>query len=207
MKRSAIGAGAMALFLFAAVPPVLAQSGHQGGMHKNMPDKGHMSGKGHMGGKVGGHMMAHDGLAGAPGDPAKVTRTIAITMRDNFFEPEEISIEAGETVRFVVSNEGQFLHEFSLGSAAMHAQHQQQMATMMQHGMITPTGIDHERMKMDHGGKPMMHDAGGSLLIESGQTAELVWTFGEATALEFACNMPGHYGAGMMGQVHFGQGN
>lgn len=146
-------------------------------------------------------MGGHADVAGKPGNPADVTRTVTVTMRDNYFKPEEIAIAAGETVRFVVRNEGQFLHEFSVGTAAMHAKHQAEMEMMMQHGMITPTKIDHEKMKMDHGGKTMMHEDGSSLLVEPGQTKDLVWSFSKATDLELACDMPGHYGAGMMGHV------
>ena len=37
----------------------------------------------------------------------------------------------------------------------------------------------------------------------AGQSGELVWTFGKAAAtLEFACNVPGHYAAGMRGPLH-----
>jgi len=146
------------------------------------------------------HAMAF----GEPGDPAKATRTIEITMGDNYFEPENLTVAAGETVRFVVTNEGEFLHEFNLGTAHMHAEHQEMMMTMMEHGMLTPTGIDHDVMNMDHSAMGMpdhQHDDFNSVLVEPGDTQELVWTFAEATGLEFACNVPGHYDSGMMGDV------
>ena len=54
----------------------------------------------------------------ALGDPAKATQTVAVTMNDNYFEPERISVPAGATVRFVVKNEGSLLHEFNTGRAA-----------------------------------------------------------------------------------------
>ena len=46
-----------------------------------------------------------------------------------------------------------------------------------------------------------MHHDGNSVLVEPGKTAELTWTFGTATELEFACNIPGHYQSGMVGKV------
>lgn len=157
---------------------------------------------------AGGHGGGHgDGMAiGERGDPAKVSRTIEIIMKDNFFEPEEIEVKAGETVRFVIKNQGEFLHEFNIGTAAMHADHQKEMATMMEHGMITPTKIDHKMMKMGHGGggQMMNHDDANSVLVEPAKTAELIWKFSESTELEFACNVPGHYDSGMMGPVHMG---
>src|SRR3546814_17355335 len=70
-------------------------------------------------------------------------------MGDNYFEPESLEIRAGETVRFVVKNEGEFLHEFNLGTAAMHAEHQEEMMAMMESGMMTATGMSHDMANMD----------------------------------------------------------
>jgi uncharacterized cupredoxin-like copper-binding protein len=151
------------------------------------------------GSHAGGH--GHGPVIGEPGDAAAAGRTVEIVMGDNYFEPERLTIGTGETVRFLVRNDGEFLHEFNLGTAAMHAAHQGEMATMMEHGMITPTGIDHGKMNMDHGGHGMTHDDANSVLVEPGETKELVWKFSSATDLEFACNVPGHYDAGMMGEI------
>jgi uncharacterized cupredoxin-like copper-binding protein len=49
----------------------------------------------------------------------------------------------------------------------------------------------------------MKHDDPNSVLVEPGQTKELTWKFTKQTTLEFACNMPGHYEAGMVGKVNF----
>src|SRR3546814_769445 len=72
-----------------------------------------------------------------PGKASEASRTVEIVMSDNYFEPESLEIRAGETVRFVVKNEGEFLHEFNLGTAAMHAEHQEEMMAMMESGMMT----------------------------------------------------------------------
>jgi uncharacterized cupredoxin-like copper-binding protein len=144
------------------------------------------------------------------GEVAKATpttRTVTIVMKDNLYEPETVAVKAGETVRFVVVNKGDFLHEFALGRPNDHAKHQEMMKTMMDHGMITATGINKDMMKMDHGKMGMAaHDHGpetGSILVEPGQTAELVWKFTKAMELEFACTVPGHYEAGMVGKFDF----
>ena len=190
---------------------VLAAGSHSSG-HDMKKGHGEMMKKGsgkkdndHGDGHGGGHAMA----IGEKGDPAKVDRTITITMSDNFFEPEEIDVKEGETIRFVISNKGEFLHEFNIGTAAMHAAHQKEMAKMAEHGMITPTGIDHKKMKMDHGGGKMMmaHDDPNSALLEPGKTAEVICRFSKNTELEFACNVPGHYDAGMMGEIKFKHGH
>jgi len=159
---------------------------------------------------MGGQGMgSHHGKAAAIGQPGKasaVTRTIDIVMQDNFYEPAEITVKAGETVRFKIANKGTLLHEFGLGTAAMHAAHQKEMMVMMEHGMIKADRVNHERMKMDHGPGHghMNHKHGpehGSVLVEPGKSAEIIWTFPKSMTLEFACNIPGHYEAGMVGPL------
>lgn len=154
-----------------------------------------------------GHGHGHHATpVGEPGNAAAARRTVEIKLGDNFFEPERISVRAGETVRFVVRNDGQLLHEFNIGTPDDHRAHQPEMAMMVEHGMITATAIDHEKMKMDHkamGMPDMKHDHANSVLVEPGKTAELAWRFTRATTIEFACNIPGHYEAGMVGRFEF----
>ncbi|MHC8315168.1 copper-resistant cuproprotein CopI [Pseudomonas sp. LB3P31] len=142
---------------------------------------------------------AHSFDFGQPAPAAKATRSVEVVMGDMTFDPKTIDIKSGETVRFVLVNKGQLLHEFNLGDAAMHARHQQEMLQMQQSGMLTPTGMK----PMDHGtmDHAMKHDDPNSILVEPGKTAELTWTFGKPTTLEFACNIPGHYQAGMVGKL------
>ncbi|MDF2394803.1 copper-binding protein [Pseudomonas sp. 3MA1] len=139
---------------------------------------------------------------GQPAPAAKASRSVEVVMGDMSFNPKALEIKAGETVRFVLINKGQLLHEFNLGNAAMHAEHQQEMLKMQQSGMLTPTGMqamDHGAMAgMDHG---MRHDDPNSVLVEPGKQAELTWTFSKSGSLEFACNIPGHYQAGMVGKL------
>jgi uncharacterized cupredoxin-like copper-binding protein len=148
----------------------------------------------------GGHGHVFD--FGKPATASKATRTVTVAMRDNLFEPESIPVQAGETIRFIVKNEGQFVHEFNIGTAAMHAAHQAEMAMMVDHGVLEPDRINRDRMKMDMGGgKTMEHDDPNSVLLEPGESGEIVWTFTKAVELEFACNVPGHYDAGMVGRM------
>lgn len=146
---------------------------------------------------------------GEPADAAQATRTITITMHDNLYEPESLTVNSGEIIRFVLVNKGELLHEFNIGTASMHAKHQEEMAMMMEHGMLTPTGMNHDMAKMDHskmGGMnmgDMKHDDPNSVLVEPGKTAELIWKFTKPTELEFACNIPGHYESGMAGPIKF----
>ncbi|MEN2979814.1 plastocyanin/azurin family copper-binding protein [Tistrella bauzanensis] len=157
----------------------------------------------------------HGFAFGRPATADKATRTVTITMRDVLFEPDSLTVTPGEVIRFVLKNEGTLLHEFNLGTPDMHARHQREMAMMMEHGMLTATGLqempamDHARMSgMNMSGmnmSDMKHDDPNSVLVAPGGTAELVWQFAKADALEFACNVPGHYESGMSGPIGFGQ--
>ncbi len=134
---------------------------------------------------------------GQPAPAAKATRTVEVTLGDMYFEPRALEVKAGETVRFVVINKGQVAHEFNLGDAAMHAAHQKEMLAMAQ--------MDHSKMghgDMNHG---MQHDDPNTVLVQPGQRGELTWTFSNSAPIEFACNVPGHYQAGMVGTLNIAQ--
>lgn len=157
---------------------------------------------------------------GSPGKPASATRSIAVNLADNYYEPDAISVKQGETVRFVLKNSGEFLHEFSIDTLAAHTEHRREMAEMMEMDMLTPTGIDPEKMNMDHSkmdmgdmshtkeakGMPMRHDDPNTVMLAPGESRELVWKFSRAMEIEFACNMPGHYESGMLGRIDFAKG-
>ncbi|UEM21348.1 cupredoxin domain-containing protein [Skermanella mucosa] len=145
---------------------------------------------------------------GERGKASKSTRIVQIKLIDNAYEPESIQVKPGETVKFVLRNDGQLLHEFNIGTAEMHAVHQKEMAMMMEHGMLTPTGVNDKAMNMDHSTMPgmahsMKHDDPNSVLVPPGQTKELTWKFAQGGKIEFACNIPGHYESGMVGNVKF----
>ncbi len=123
-------------------------------------------------------------------------------MGDNFYEPESIAVKEGETVRFVVKNAGEFVHEFNIATAEMHKAHGPEMMMMVEHGVLEADKINREAAKkmqasMGHG----LHDAPNSVLLEPGKTGEVIWTFPKKTELEFACNVPGHYESGMVGKI------
>ena len=80
------------------------------------------------------------------------------------------------------------------------------MANMFQNGALSPTGAGKMMSDMGHsmGGMKMVemeHNDPNSVLIEPGATKELIWTFNTTTGLQFACNVPGHYQSGMVGQI------
>lgn len=153
---------------------------------------------------AGAHGGGHGGSSGEPGMAAEAERTITVEMYDNYYEPEAIEVKPGETVRFVVNNNGSLVHEFNIGTPAMHEAHQKEMMMMVEHGVIQGGKLNHDMMAMDMGnGQSMKHDDPNSILLEPGQSEEIVWKFADKGSVEFACNVPGHYQAGMYGDVNF----
>ena len=141
---------------------------------------------------------------GQAGESDHVTKTINVELQDIYFEPEKINVKSGETIRFTLKNVGEFVHEFNIGTPEMHVAHQAEMSMMVEHGVLEPDKINRHMMKMDMGnGQTMKHDDPNSKLLEPGETAEIIWTFSEATVLEFACNIPGHNDSGMAGLFEF----
>ncbi len=139
------------------------------------------------------HDPDHAMSGGKPGDPAKVTRTIEVVAADNEFSLKSLRVKDGETVRFVVRNDGLDPHEFLIGTTHEHAEHRQMMKAMME--QQKKGGHAHDMPAMD------AHQSGVS--VQPDKTAAFVWTFVRTPALEFACDIPGHYEDGMHGLISF----
>src|SRR5882672_9540911 len=85
-------------------------------------DEPHPAKKGH------DHSHAEETAFGRAADPAKTQRTIVVEMRDSFeFSPSEITVKAGEIVRFVVVNAGEHVHEMVLGTMKDLEEHNEMM--------------------------------------------------------------------------------
>jgi len=117
---------------------------------------------------------------GQEGDPHKVTRTIRIEMADSMrFTPATVSVRRGETIRFVVHNNGKVLHEMVLGTAEALKVHADLMKKFPE---------------MEHADANMAH-------VKPGANGEIIWLFANAGEFQFACLQPGHFEAGMVGKV------
>lgn len=117
---------------------------------------------------------------GQQGDPKKATRTIRVGMNDKMrFDPENIVVKKGENVRFIVANKGAVLHEMVLGTPQALKEHAE---LMKKH-----PGMEHDEPSMTH--------------VKPGDTGEIVWQFTKAGEFQFACLIPGHFEAGMVGKV------
>ena len=148
------------------------------GQHPQWAATGHSHGDAHT------HAGEADSAMSTGPSALVVGRSIEVRMDDQMrFTPSSIDVRAGETIRFVVHNVGKTAHEMVLGSDAdiqAHAQAMQQ-------------GAGH--------GEGHSHGTGAAITVPAGQKGELVVRFDQATTLQMACLIPGHYEAGMRGTI------
>lgn len=117
---------------------------------------------------------------GIGGHASAARRTVTIRMTDNMrFAPDFIQVKQGETIRFVVVNSGKMLHEFVLGTRQELDAHAELMKRF--------PNMEHDEPYMAH--------------VEPGKRAEIVWHFNRPGEFDFACLLPGHYQAGMVGKI------
>ena len=144
----------------------------------------------HSHGSLSSDAHSHGSAAANDAHPANgptalvVSRSIEVRMDDQMrFTPSSIEVRAGETIRFVVHNAGKTAHEMVLGSDEAIRAHAQAMQQGAGHG------------------DGHSHGTGASIEVAAGRKGELVVRFDQATTLQMACLIPGHYEAGMRGTV------
>ncbi len=117
---------------------------------------------------------------GIGGHARAVKRTIEIRMTDNMrFTPDRVEVKLGETIRFVHLNNGKVMHEFVLGTKKELDEH----AVLMK-----------KFPNMEHDEPYMAH-------VAPGKKGEIIWNFNRVGEFDFACLLPGHYDAGMVGKI------
>ncbi|HHF7368098.1 TPA: hypothetical protein ACPSKY_003249 [Legionella bozemanae] len=120
---------------------------------------------------------------GNPVNATKATKTIKVTasddMRFNFLQAPKV--HDGEIITFEVTNIGKVVHEFSIGDEKEQKEHQKMMRTM----------------------PGLVHKDGNTITINPGETKTLTWQFkaNPKHDVVFACNIPGHFEAGMYMKV------
>ena len=141
-------------------------------------------------------------MMGEKGNPAEVNRVIKVKMYDNYYEPNEFKIKKNETIKFIVYNYGELVHEFNIATKKMHLKHQPEMMRMVENEILLVDRIDKKKMKelskKDHS---MSHSHSNSVLLEPNESAEIIWKFNTEAILEAACNVPGHYEVGMIAKI------
>lgn len=163
---------ATTLLLFTGAGSVLAEGGHEGG-HDEM--------------EVG---QPAESKSGFTRFVSRLTgqddiRTVQVKLMETeegemVFEPRTLEFQAGETVRLAISNVGQVDHEFVMDTVAAVAEHKELMEKFPE----------------------MEHDDPNAVRLAPGEKDEILWTFTNAGDFQFACLIPGHYEAGMHGELN-----
>lgn len=110
----------------------------------------------------------------------KASRIIKVDMSDQMrFTPDLITVKVGEVIRFEHTNSGQLMHEFVLGTQKILDEHAELMKQF--------PNMEHDEPYMAH--------------VAPGKTGVIMWKFTKAGTFGFGCLIPGHYDAGMKGQV------
>lgn len=131
--------------------------------------------------KFSAAQLAEEKPFGKAGDPKKVTRTITFHMTDKMrFDPAQITVRQGETIRFVARNDGKLMHEMVIGTMKDLREHAEQMKKF--------PNMEHDEPYMAH--------------VAPGKSEEIIWQFTKAGEFDFACLIAGHFDAGMMGKIN-----
>ena len=117
---------------------------------------------------------------GREGDPKKATRIVRVGMADTMrFTPSELTVKRGETVKFVVRNNGKVKHELVIGTMKDLKEHAEMMKKH--------PGMEHDDPYMAH--------------VAPGKTETIVWQFTREGTYYYGCLEPGHFEAGMIGKL------
>ena len=141
-------------------------------------------------------------MIGMQGNKESVDRTIKVSMYDNYYQPSKFIIKKNETIKFIVQNKGELVHEFNIATKKMHLKHQPEMLMMVENEILLADKIDKKKMmEMSKKNPSMAHKHSNSVLLAPGESAELIWNFSNSAVIEAACNVPGHYEAGMVAEI------
>ena len=138
---------------------------------------------------------------GRAGDPKAAKRVIRVVMNDRMqfvaapvhgarrsdvapgSPPHsmggDIVVKRGETVRFIVRNEGQVMHEMVIGTMQDLKEHAEFMRKF--------PNMEHDEPYMAH--------------VAPGKQGEIVWQFTQAGEFHYACLVAGHMEAGMVSKI------
>jgi uncharacterized cupredoxin-like copper-binding protein len=142
--------------------------------------------------------MAEETAFGRAGDAKKVGRTIRIRMDDRMrfvaaaarqsdvhaghpphAMPGDLVVTRGETVRFLVRNDGKVMHEMVIGTMKELKEHAELMRRF--------PDMEHDEPHMSH--------------VAPGRQGEIVWQFTQPGEFHYACLIPGHMEAGMIAKI------
>jgi uncharacterized cupredoxin-like copper-binding protein len=161
---------------------------------------GHGEG-GHGKPKVVDYSKAEEMPFGRAGNPKNSSRAIHVTMNDKMqfvatapsagrrtdvapanrphAMPGDIEVKRGETVRFMVRNDGVLMHEMVIGTMKDLKEHAELMRKF--------PNMEHDEPHMAH--------------VPPSKEGEMVWQFTRPGEFYYACLMPGHMEAGMVSKI------
>lgn len=148
------------------------------------------------------YVNAEETAFGRAGDPRQAGRAIRIGMDDSMhfvvtasarpdrtsdvraggaaqIAPGDIAVKTGETIRFVVRNDGKAMHEMVIGTMEQLKEHAELMRRF--------PGMEHDEPYMAH--------------VAPSEEGEIVWQFTRAGEFHYACLVPGHLEAGMIAKI------
>ena len=102
--------------------------------------------------------------------------TVVVDIEHSSFEPADLRVARGTTVRFVVVNHDPINHELIVGPDSVHERHRD--GTEAEHG-----------------------DVPGEVSVGPLERAVTSYTFDEVGTIQMACHLPGHYAYGMRAEV------
>ena len=139
---------------------------------------------------------------GIKGNEENVDRVIKVLMYDNYYQPNNFKVKKNETIKFIVQNKGELVHEFNIATKEMHLKHQPEMMMMVENEILLIDKVDKKKMmEMSKKNPAMAHSHSNSVLLSPGEKAELIWKFSNTVDIEAACNVPGHYDVGMIAKI------
>jgi uncharacterized cupredoxin-like copper-binding protein len=120
---------------------------------------------------------ARASAVGRTASSGEATQTVRVDLLDSMkiHFKDTLKIEQGYVVRFLITNKGSLRHQFSIGDVQEQKTHAYMMRKL----------------------PGMVHSDGDTVTVESGETKELIWRVEGDAVVVFACNIPGHFEAGM----------
>jgi uncharacterized cupredoxin-like copper-binding protein len=176
-KQSLLAAIAVSALAFS---PVAFAAGDHGGHHMPGMDHAAMEAK-----------LADTSAFGEKGDPANASRVVKISAKEMRYDPETLSVKAGETITFELVNDGRKSHELTIGDAAYQEAANAMMVMMANMGM-DPNAPEHAAIHAK---------AGNTIVVRAGETGSVTWKFTKQGEFIYACNFVGHAEAGMTGKI------
>ena len=115
-------------------------------------------------------------VIGWSGSPDRLDDHQTILIHFSHFEPEVITVKAGQPITFQLQNQDPIEHEWIVGDEAVHARHR------------TGTETVHDEIPTE-------------VTIPAFQTRVTTVTFDQPGEYAFICHLPGHEAYGMRGFV------